>query len=82
MTDRLVIRQECMVVGVGQPGDTLVLEDTGLELDGQAVLIARFRPALTGPASVQWTPVTNSDPENPQLLWIDGDFLELPREDP
>jgi hypothetical protein len=57
--------------GQGAEGDSLTLEDTGLLLDG----LTLFR-LVPGPgAGGRWEPVTNGDPENPELVFYEGDVV-------
>ena len=59
--------------GQGTQGDSLTLEDTGLVLNG--LTLFRVVPGASAATTGHWEPVTNGDPDNPELLFYDGDVV-------
>jgi hypothetical protein len=57
--------------GDGAEGDTLVWQNTGLMLNG----LTLFRLVPAPGAGGRWEPVTNGDPENPELVFYEGDVV-------
>jgi hypothetical protein len=57
--------------GQGAEGYGLVMADTGLALNG----LTLFRLVPAPGAGGRWEPVTNGDPENPELVFYEGDCV-------
>jgi hypothetical protein len=53
-------------------GDGLVLEETGEELNG----LPLFRIVPGAGTGGHWTIVANGDPENPDLVYYEGDVID------
>ncbi len=72
MSSGQAILAEPYVWGWGTAGASLALEATGLVIDGSPLLkITAGGPSAGG----HWEPVTNGDPDNPELIFADGDVV-------
>jgi hypothetical protein len=67
----LLLADGIYAIGAGAEGDTLVFQDTGLSVNG----LTLFKLVTAPGAGGRWEPVTNGDPENPELVFYEGDVV-------
>lgn len=69
-----LLKAEILVHGIGAPGQTPVLVDTGHTMGGEPISRMEFQD---GGSSVGgfWKPLSNGDPENPAYLFSNGNGL-------